>query len=101
MSDDQRLDAFVRLITPLGFFDTQSGATVTLTKDLFFSGHVATTFLLLLYVWKFRALRFAMLAAHAVVLASVFLSHLHYTIDVIGAYAVTFSIFVLREVSSS
>ena len=32
------------------------------------------------------------------VLASVFLAHLHYTIDVIGAYAVTLSLFVFREV---
>ena len=31
------------------------------------------------------------------VVASVFLSHLHYAIDVAGAYAVAFSIFVLRE----
>jgi hypothetical protein len=32
-----------------------------------------------------------------VVVLSVFLSHLHYSIDVVGAYAITFSIFVLRE----
>ena len=28
---------------------------------------------------------------------SIFLSHLHYSIDVVGAYAVAFSIYVLRE----
>ncbi|MBM4380479.1 MAG: hypothetical protein FJ086_14485, partial [Deltaproteobacteria bacterium] len=42
-------------------------------------------------------LRWPMLAGHVVVVASVFLSHLHYTIDVVGAYALTFSLFVLRE----
>ena len=97
MSDETRLAAFWRLVTPLGFFDPSGGAGVSLTKDLFFSGHTATTFLLLLYVWKWTDLRAAMLAAHVLVVASVFLAHLHYTIDVIGAYAVTFSIFVLRE----
>jgi hypothetical protein len=31
------------------------------------------------------------------VVLSVFLSHLHYAIDVAGAYAFTFAIFALRE----
>ena len=31
------------------------------------------------------------------VVVSVFFSHLHYTIDVIGAYAVTFALFTFRE----
>ncbi len=58
----------------------------------------ATTVLLLLYVWPFPRLRWWMLAGHLVVVASVFLSHLHYTIDVIGGYAMAFSLFCLREV---
>jgi hypothetical protein len=97
MGDAARWSAFARLVTPVGFFDTNAGARVSLTKDLFFSGHTATTFLLLLYVWRWPDLRRVMLAAHLLVVATVFLAHLHYTIDVIGAYAVTFSIFVLRE----
>ena len=97
MTADQRWSAFFTLVTPSGFFDTDAGARIYLTKDLFFSGHTATTFLLLLYVWRWRTLRLVMLAAHALVVASVFLAHLHYTIDVIGAYAVTFSLFMLRE----
>jgi hypothetical protein len=97
MDDATRWSAFLRLITPFGFFDPDGGARVALTKDLFFSGHTATTFLLLLYVWRWSDLRRVMLLAHALVVASVFLAHLHYTIDVIGAYAITFSLFVLRE----
>ena len=97
MDDATRLAAFWRLVTPFGFFDPSGGAGVSLTKDLFFSGHTATTFLLLLYVWRWRDLRAVMGVAHVLVVASVFFAHLHYTIDVIGAYAVTFSIFVLRE----
>jgi hypothetical protein len=70
---------------------------VYMTKDLFFSGHTASTFLLLLYVWPHARLRALMLVGHLAVVASVYLAHLHYTIDVLGAYAVAFSLFVLRE----
>lgn len=97
MDFDTRLSAFLHLITPFGFFDTGAGARVYLTKDLFFSGHTSTTLLLLLYVWKFPRLRWAMLVTHVAVVASVFLAHLHYTIDVIGAYAITLALFTARE----
>lgn len=70
---------------------------VYLTKDLFFSGHTAATCLLLLYVWPFVTLRRLMLATHIAVVASVFFAHLHYTIDVIGAYAMALAMFALRE----
>ncbi len=93
----QRTRAFWDLANPFAFFAPSGGARVYLTKDLFFSGHTATTVLLLLYVWPYRQLRWWMLTGHVLVVASVFLSHLHYTIDVIGAYAVTFSLFALRE----
>ncbi|MHC4473622.1 MAG: phosphatase PAP2-related protein [Planctomycetota bacterium] len=88
--------AFFEIVDPTGVFFRDS-AHIYLTKDLFFSGHVATTFLLLLYVWPYRRLRRAMFVLHAIVVASVFLSHLHYTIDVVGAWAIAFALFVLRE----
>ena len=47
-----------------------------LTKDLFFSGHTSTTLLLLLYVWRYPGLRAAMVAAHVLVVMSVFFAHL-------------------------
>ncbi len=97
MDFDTRWRAFLHLMTPFGFFDPGEGARVYLTKDLFFSGHTATTFLLLLYVWRDRALRWPMLVSHVLVVLSVFVSHLHYTIDVIGAYAVVLALFALRE----
>lgn len=96
MDLDTRLRAFVGLMTP-AFFSPDGGARVYLTKDLFFSGHTATTLLLLLYVWPHPKLRWPMLASHLLIVASLFFAHLHYTIDVIGAYAITFSLFVLRE----
>lgn len=88
--------AFWEILDPTGVFFRDS-ANIYLTKDLFFSGHTGTTLLLLLYVWPYPRLRRWMLAGHLVVVASVFLSHLHYTIDVVGAYAIGFSLFVLRE----
>jgi hypothetical protein len=91
-----RTEAFWHLYAP-AFFSPTNGAAVYLTKDLFFSGHTATTCLLLLYVWRYPAVRWVMLAAHALVVVSLFLAHLHYTIDVIGAYAVTLALFALRE----
>ncbi len=97
MGDDARWRAFWHLVNPVAFFQPDSGAQVTLTKDLFFSGHTSTTFLLLLYVWPFRSLRWVMLGLHLAVVATVFLAHMHYTIDVLGAYAMTFSVFMLRE----
>ncbi len=90
------LEAFLELLSPWDVFAKDAMAAY-LTKDLFFSGHTATTFLLLLYLWPYRRLRLAALAGHVLVVLSVFLSHLHYTIDVLGAYAVAFAIFALRE----
>jgi len=90
------LDAFLALLSPWQVFAKDAMAAY-LTKDLFFSGHTATTFLLLLYLWPDRRLRWAALAGHVLVVLSVFLSHLHYTIDVLGAYAVALAVFALRE----
>jgi hypothetical protein len=90
------LDAFLQLVSPWHVF-AKGTMQAYLTKDLFFSGHTATTLLLLLYAWERPRLRWLALAGHVLVVASVFLAHLHYAIDVVGAYAVTFSLFVLRE----
>jgi len=89
-------DAFLSLLSPWQVF-AQGSMRAYLTKDLFFSGHAATTFLLLLYVWPWPRLRWPALAGHALAVAAVLLAHLHYAIDVAGAYAVTFAIFALRE----
>jgi hypothetical protein len=73
-------------------------AGIFLTKDMFFSGHIATTFLLYLFSRRLgRKESRIFLALHVVCLLVVFFSHLHYTIDVIGAYAITFTIFTLGD----
>lgn len=96
MDPEVRVRAFWEILSPLGVF-VRDAPHIYLTKDLFFSGHTSTTLLLLLYVWPYRTTRACMLAGHALVVASLFFSHLHYTIDVIGAWAITFTLFVLRE----
>ena len=88
--------AFLELVSPFDVF-VEGSARAYLTQDLFFSGHAATTFLLVLYLWRRPRLRVLALAAHVVVVATVILAHLHYTIDVAGAWAFTFGIFALRE----
>ena len=88
--------AFAELLSPVGVFE-RGAIAAYLTKDLFFSGHVATTFLLWLYLRGRGALAPVALAASLLVTATVLLAHIHYAIDVVGAWAVTFAIFVLRE----
>jgi hypothetical protein len=73
-------------------------AGIYLTKDMFFSGHVATTFLLYLFARRLgRREARVFLALQLFSLLVVFFSHLHYTIDVIGAYAITFTVFTLGD----
>jgi len=89
-------EAYLELLSPWGVFAGGS-ARAYMTQDLFFSGHVATTFLLLLYVWHRPVLRALALLGHVAMVAAVVLAHLHYSIDVVGAWAVTFALFALRE----
>lgn len=90
------VEAWWALVSPWAVF-AQGTAQAYLTKDLFFSGHTATTFLVVLYLWPRRRLRWVALAAHVLVVASVLLARLHYAVDVAGAYAFTLAIFALRE----
>ena len=90
------LRALLALSTPQGLL-WNDAAHLYLTKDLFFSGHTAATLLLLLYVWPHPRLRWPMLVGHVLVVASVFFAHLHYTIDVLGAYAFAYALFAWRE----
>ncbi len=89
------LHAWLMLINPLTTF-FGNAAQVYLTKDLFFSGHVSSTFLLWLYCRREgRGLRWWAALSHWATVAVVLLAHLHYTIDVVGAWAITFSLFAV------
>jgi PAP2 superfamily C-terminal len=88
--------ALLALVSPYHIF-VESSQRAYLTQDLFFSGHTATTFLLWLYLRDRGAWGWLALLAHWIVVASVLAAHLHYTIDILGAWAVTYSIYALRE----
>jgi len=60
------------------------GGPTPITKDLFFSGHTATMFLLALSVRR-RGWRWVLLAATVGVGALVLVQHTHYTYDVLAA----------------
>ncbi|HNX95424.1 MAG TPA: phosphatase PAP2-related protein [Holophaga sp.] len=72
-------------------------ASVYLTKDLFFSGHIATTFLLYLFSRRFGKVSRVFLWLNLFTLGVVFLAHLHYSIDVIAAYAITYGVYRVSE----
>lgn len=61
-----------------------------LTKDLFFSGHTGTSFLLVLLVDN-KKLKVVFLIATILVGSAVLLQHVHYTIDVFVAPFVAYS----------
>ena len=61
-----------------------------LTKDLFFSGHTATLFILFLVSEK-KILKTLFLISTIVVAISVLLQHVHYTIDVFAAFFFTYT----------
>jgi len=89
-------EALLALVSPVDVFG-RGTISAYLTKDLFFSGHAATTLLLALYLWHRPRLRALALLGHALAVISVLLSRIHYSIDVVGAWAVTFALFALRE----
>lgn len=66
------------------------GSGQTLTKDLFFSGHTATLFILFLVSEK-KIIRTIFLISTIVVALCVLLQHVHYTIDVLAALFFTYA----------
>jgi membrane-associated phospholipid phosphatase len=60
------------------------GSGQILTKDLFFSGHTATLFLLFLIADK-KSFKIFFLCCTLLVAAAVILQHVHYTVDVFTA----------------
>ena len=61
--------------------------------DLFFSGHTGLPFLLSLIFWKDKWARYTFLAFSLTFAVVVLLAHLHYSIDVLSAFFITYTIF--------
>lgn len=72
------------------------GTGQTLTKDLFFSGHTATLFILFLVEEK-KILRSVFLICTVVVAINVLIQHVHYTIDVFAAVFFTYTCYVVLK----
>lgn len=70
---------------------TYGGSQIFITKDLFFSGHTSNLFMFYLCLQKKRDKQFALFATLMVGML-VLVQHVHYTIDVAGAFIFTWLI---------
>ncbi|MFA6392910.1 MAG: phosphatase PAP2-related protein [Candidatus Paceibacterota bacterium] len=88
-------------LTHIGPFPTQAmmnNSNIFVNKftfggDLFFSGHTGIPFLLALIFWQNRTLRYFLLAYSIFMGIIVLLGHYHYSIDVLSAFFITYTIF--------
>jgi len=65
--------------------------------DLFFSGHTGMPFLMALVFWQNKKLRIFCIASAIFFGAVVLAVHMHYSIDVLAAFFITYTIYHLAE----
>lgn len=87
-------------LTHIGPFPTQSIlysgnllSKITFGGDLFFSGHTGIPFLFALIFWQYKPLRYFFLIYSFFMGIIVLLGHYHYSIDVLAAFFITYTIF--------
>lgn len=85
----------IPLIDPVSNF-FYGGRHVFMTKDLFYSGHTSTQFMIFLCLRK-RQNKLMALAAAVTVGVLVLVQHVHYTIDVLGAFIFPYFIYRLAS----
>lgn len=71
---------------------------LTFAGDLFFSGHTGLPFLMALVFWDDIRVRLLCIASSILFGIVVLLAHMHYTIDVLSAFFITYSIYRLAEI---
>ena len=69
----------------------------TFGGDLFFSAHTGLPFLLALIFWKEKVLRILFIATSVFFGIIVLMGHLHYTIDVLSAFFITYAIYNISK----
>ncbi len=69
----------------------------TFGGDLFFSAHTGLPFLLALIFWKEKALRILFIATSVFFGIIVLMGHLHYSIDVLSAFFITYTIYHISK----
>ncbi len=72
------------------------GSEVFITKDLFYSGHTSTQFLIFLCLKK-RNDKIIAFIATIIVGMLVLIQHVHYTIDVLAAFVFTYVVYLLGK----
>jgi membrane-associated phospholipid phosphatase len=75
------------------FFNKEAFDGIFTGNDLFFSGHTGLPFLLALMFWDDKMLRYIFLGFSLILGIAVLLGHLHYSIDVLSAFFITYAIF--------
>lgn len=90
-------------LTHIGPFEDQVNWTSSLLSkwsfggDLFFSGHTGIPFLFALIFWDIKALRYIFIGSSIFFAIVVLLGHLHYSIDVLSAFFITYTIYIIGE----
>ena len=79
------------------FFNREVFQGIFTGNDLFFSGHTGIPFLLALIFWENKTLRIIFLGFSVMFGIVVLLGHLHYSIDVLSAFFITYSIYHICE----
>ncbi|MEI6281084.1 MAG: phosphatase PAP2-related protein, partial [bacterium] len=81
------------------FFNKTAFSGIFSGNDLFFSGHTGLPFLLALMFWENKILRIIFLGFSILFGTVVLLGHIHYSIDVLSAYFITFAIFEICKLA--
>lgn len=66
-------------------------------NDFFFSGHTGMPVMMALIFWEEKRWRYVFLAISVIMGISVILAHLHYSIDVVAAPFITYSLYALAR----
>ncbi|MBI5005420.1 MAG: hypothetical protein HZC03_02355 [Candidatus Lloydbacteria bacterium] len=70
---------------------------LTFAGDLFFSGHTGLPFLMALVFWDNLRIRFICIISAVMFGIAVLLAHIHYSIDVLSAFFITYGIYRMAE----